>query len=326
MRLVHAPHLGRPVVLGGRRARRVWGPHLKLRNYLRASLPAVPSSCDYTPQAMASLSNVYDNDSLGCCVVAGLNHVMGVETGNADGGSPIVVTNDQIVKEYSAIGGYVPGNPATDQGCDEQTALDYYCQVGWANGTKAAGYLAVDASNKAELQAAIYLFENVVYGVSLPDAWISPFPSASGFTWDAGAPDPNNGHCFVAAGYDSVGTKICTWGLLGTLTYAANASDAVSAASGGMAWVVLSPDEISKAQTKAPNGLDWASLIADFDSMGGSVSVSPNANPPAPSAEPTLAQAQGWIAAAMGNSFPVLTRGQAISQAQAALAKNWTSP
>lgn len=187
MKTVHTPHLGRDVKLGGRKARRVWGPHLQLGKYLRAAMPDTPASCDYTAQAMASLSNVYDNDTLGCCVIAGLNHVMGVETGNADGGQPVVVTNDQIVKEYGAIGGYVPGDAATDQGCDEKTAFDYYSQQGWSNGTKAAGYLAVDATNRAEVQAAIYLFENVIYGVSLPDGWVNPFPAetASRGTWPA---------------------------------------------------------------------------------------------------------------------------------------------
>ena len=329
MKTVHTPHLGRDVKLGGRKARRVWGPHLQLGKYLRAAMPDTPASCDYTAQAMASLSNVYDNDTLGCCVIAGLNHVMGVETGNADGGQPVVVTNDQIVKEYGAIGGYVPGDAATDQGCDEKTAFDYYSQQGWSNGTKAAGYLAVDATNRAEVQAAIYLFENVIYGVSLPDGWVNPFPGGNGFTWDvAGAPDPQNGHCFVAAGYDATGTKICTWGLLGTLTWAANAAYAVDSAQGGMLWVILSPDEISKAQSKAPNGVDWSSLVSDFDAIGGNIQPTPPvpAPSPAPNGSVSLAQAQSWASGGLSAGFPLLTRGQAVSVVNAALAKNWPGP
>jgi hypothetical protein len=38
----------------------------------------------------------------------------------------------------------------------------------------------------------------------------------------------------------------------------------------------VSQDGINKAAQKAPNGFDWSQLIADFDSMGGSV-VQPGA-------------------------------------------------
>ena len=122
------------------------------------------------------------NDTLGDCVEAGFNHIDGVWTGNA--GAIYVAPLASIISEYSAIGGYVPGNPNTDNGSDEITAVNYYMKTGFSNGDKIIGYLALDATNKTELQLAIYLFENIIYGIELPDAWITPFPSANGFIWD----------------------------------------------------------------------------------------------------------------------------------------------
>ncbi len=88
-------------------------------------MPAPPPTCDYTKPAEAALSKIYENDKLGDCVIAGMAHVVGVLTGGA-GPKPFLYSDAEIIKLYSAIGGYVPGDPATDQGCDEQTALNYW--------------------------------------------------------------------------------------------------------------------------------------------------------------------------------------------------------
>jgi hypothetical protein len=256
-------------------------PRLSLKNYLTRNLPAPPAAADYIKPAAAALAEVYENDTLGDCVIAGMAHVVGVLTGNA-GGPPFLYTNQQIIGLYSAIGGYVPGDPATDQGCDEQTALNYWENNGAMppNSTPAggdshriAGWLAVNGADPTEFRIALWLFENLYFGVELPDAWVSPMPSASGFTWNAaGPPDPNNGHCFAGVAYNSKGVEIDTWGMTGTITDAAIAKYATRGANGEL-YTVVSQDGINKATQKAPAGFDWSQLLADFDSMGGSVSA-----------------------------------------------------
>lgn len=300
------------------------GPHFRLRQYLRG-VPDSPSSCDYSFPAASVLSDVFLNDTLGCCVVSGFYHIVGAETGNAMG-SAFHATSDQIIADYSAIGGYVPGDSSTDQGCDEVTALNYWAQHGGANGTKTLGWLSVDATNRAEVQAACYLFENLYFGLELPDTYTNPFPSGSGFTWDVGTPDPNQGHCIVGVGYDTAGVKIDTWGLLGTMTWAAIAKLCVQSA-GGALYVILTPDQVAKAQSKAPNGLAWLDLVADFNAMGGHVPLP--APPPTPAPTPSgavqLSDAESWVTAGLSAGFPLLTRSQAIADAKAALAAHWPS-
>ena len=328
MRSVYAPHLGRQINRSFGRKRPVPGGYsLKLSHYLRASLPTPPGSTDYTGKAAISLANIYDNDTLGDCVIAGGYHIVGVETANA--GSQFTATNAQIIADYSAIGVYVPGQPNTDQGCDEKTALGYWTSKGFANGTKLLGWLAVDPSNLTEVKQALYLFENLYLGLELPDAWVNPFPSGNGFTWDvAGAPDPENGHCIMGAGYNSNGVTIDTWGMLGTLTWAA-LQKYCAAAEGGELYVMLTPDQVTKGQTVAPNGISWSQLIADFDALGGSVPVP---TPPAPTPVPptptpttgvTLAQAAAWATSGLSKGPWLVSRAQAESIVQKSLDANW---
>jgi hypothetical protein len=211
------------------------------------------------------------NDTLGDCVIAAMGHVEGVLTGNA--GDEVLYTSDEIVAEYSAIGGYVPGDPSTDNGCDEVTALNYWMTYGFPNGShKITGWMAVNPNNPDEYKAALYLFENLYFGVELPDAWVNPPPSQSGFGWYInGEPDPNNGHAFCGVGWNKKNIIIDTWGMTGYLSDPA-VGYYCSEKSGGDLYTVISKDGIAKATERAPNALDWSQLVADFDSMGGNVS------------------------------------------------------
>jgi hypothetical protein len=240
-------------------------PKLKLCDYIDRKNIVLPILTNYRIKADPALRQMYGNDNLGDCVIAGGYHIVGTETGNA--GDTFIATSEQIITDYSAIGGYVPGDDSTDNGCDEETALQYWQNIGFANGTKIYGALSANPSNWHEVQTLIYLFENVMYGMALPDEWINPFPSADGFTWDvAGDADPNNSHCVIGMDYNSTGVIIDTWALEGTVTPAATAKYA-SVSTGGNLFSILTPDQILKGQAKAPNGLAWADLVSDFNKL-----------------------------------------------------------
>jgi hypothetical protein len=270
---------GHPFKMGRNRSVAT-GLRLKFRDYLTKGLPTPPATFDYSPDASSSIANIYDNDTLGDCVIACLGHEVGVVTGNADGGSPFMFTNQQIINLYSAIGGYVPGNPATDQGCDIQTMLNYWVKNGAPSGSnKILGWIAVDPTDMNQVRVALYLFETLIFGIELPDAWVNNMPQASGFTWDvAGAPDPSNGHCICGVSASPQGIGIATWGMTGTITNAAVQQYAGSA-DGGELYTVITQEMISKATQKAPNGFDFAALVADFDSLGGNVVQPPSEQP-----------------------------------------------
>jgi hypothetical protein len=271
-------------------------PKMGLAMFLvAAALPTPPPSCDFRSKASGPLAQMYLNDQLGDCVIACGAHLCGVMTGNA-GAAPFVATKAQILAQYEAIGNYVPGDPSTDQGCNEQDALDYWGHVGLPDGTKLLGNLSVDATNKTQVMQAMWLFENLVFGIELPDAWIANGPNGSGFVWDvAGPADPSNGHCVLGVGYNAQGVIISTWGMTGVITWAAVAKYCRSAV--GELHVALAAEQLAKGQTLAPNGVDWSALISYFDALGGKVPVpNPTPIPPATGGTVTLAQATEALA------------------------------
>jgi hypothetical protein len=260
------PDTGKAFKLGRRRpvAR---CPRLSLRNYLLKSFPTAPPAIDYSAKPKAFLSEILGNDVLGDCTAAGAFHIGGMLLANAS--AQIPYTQADVIKFYSATTGYVPGDESTDQGGNEQDVLNWWRQYGLlGNGSHAiTGWVAVNGNAAEEVRAALWLFENLYFGVELPDAWINPMPGASGFIWAmAGDPDPDNGHCFAGVGYDAGGVTIDTWGMSGTVTWDAVAKYAASAGQGEL-YAVLGQDAIDKATAKAPNGLDWSQLVADLDSL-----------------------------------------------------------
>jgi len=329
VRRIHSPFHGHEVALG-RNIPRAHTPRFSMDRFVRSSvLDVPPATVDYSPKAMASLSRMFKNDALGCCVISGANHMEGVETGNA--GSIYLPSDDQIVKEYTAIGGYVPGDPSTDQGSDEDTAINFYTTHGFGNGTKLLGSLTVNAASKLSLMTASYCFENVLLCACLPDKWISPFPSGPGFVWDvAGPPNTKNGHAFTVVGYNAQGAIISTWGMLGIITWAAMAMYCVPA-NYGSANTVLTPDQILRGQAKAGNGIAWAQIISDFDALGGHVPIpAPPPTPPAPGPTPpstmtlTLLQAQLFAIDKLHSSGAIiLSRAQAEKLVVDSLAMHW---
>ena len=327
MKHVFAPHLGRDVHLGGRRIPRVPHTVLKMKHVRRpSSVPPPPTGMDLTGTSLVAQRNVDLNDAEGDCVIAGRAHRIALITGAA--GSLFTYSQAQVQAEYERIGGYVPGDPSTDQGCDMTTAAEDGVKTGYADGSKDVGFVQVDAANQEEVMSAFNVLENGDLGLALPDAWIQTMPTSDGVVWDvAGDPDPENGHCVQIVGYDATkGVLINTWGLFIWITWPALAQYGV-ARGGGELIVHANADQIAKAVQKSPEGFDWATVVQFFDTtLGGTVSVpKPVVVQPAPVGPPppglSLAEAQAAVSNAIHAGSILQTRGGATSLASAALAK-----
>ena len=264
--LIH-PDTGKTFKLGRNRPLAM-GPHLSLGNYLLRKFPTAPSTIDYTAKALPCLEDVYGNDVSGCCTVAAAYHIAGTLLGNSNQSIPFVAKD--VLALYMKLSGWngIEDDPS-DTGLSEQQVLDYWSKTGLNPGEhQLTGYIAVDNSDVGEMKAAIWLFENAYFAMNLPAAWIDPMPSENGFIWDvAGMADPEAGHAFAGfgydpiAGYNSEGVIIDTWGLFGTITWAAIAKY-------GTVYTGLGADAIDKATQKAPNGANWTQLVSDLQSMG----------------------------------------------------------
>jgi len=257
----------------GRRAPRPGKPVVRLARHLspgRMTAPP-PDAVDYAARAMESLGRAYLNDREGDCVIAGKAHAVGVWTGNdSDSGGVAVGTDAEVHAQYQAWCG--PG----DNGCVITDVLDRMKGEGLTLGGRAHridGYVAVDWTNRQEVQVALYLFGALTLGVNLPNAW------TGSDVWDVTTSPVVGGHDVTAVGYDARGVRVASWGRLYTITWAAMLS---------RTWVeecyaLLSPDWYGSDRL-APCGLDAATLAADLAAVGGG--QVPDVGPPAPSPPP----------------------------------------
>lgn len=232
----------------------------------------VPLETTYRHKAKKALHEVYMNNEWGCCTISGAAHVRGVTSANSR--KEKIFTNEEIIQQYSAIGGFDPsqtqpdGSNPTDNGCDEVTAINYWEQTGYPDGLKITAAISVDATNFEECRLAAYLFENLYAGCELPDAWINNMPSDSGFVWDTGgAPDPNDGHCFIMHDILEKGMLICTWGMWGTITDTAMADYLTPAANGNL-FVLLLPDVVGRLTEKTKAGYGTTDLELYLKQLG----------------------------------------------------------
>lgn len=324
-RVIHVPHLGRDVVVGSRRCPRHLGHgvHRSARYLLRA-LPPGPSSVLNTPLAAKSISQVYLNDKYGCCLIAAGYHMLGIWTGNADGGAPYIAPDTVIEGDYQKICGFSPSDPKdTDRGCDESITLADWQHFGFADGTRLAGTVSINAADEGEVRSSIYLWETALACFQIPEVGVQHIPKDGGI-WDlSGDPDEQNGHGVAIVGYDGSGVWVATWGIVAQILWA-DFKRLFLPNVGGMVYGAISPAILLRGQQKAPNGVAWANLVADFDSIGGQV---PDPSPVPPATGPvTLAQAQGWARGGVEHYGSIVQwRDSAANNAARGLADHWPS-
>jgi hypothetical protein len=239
--------------------------------------PTPPSSTSWgsAPAAQAVLTSILGNDTLGDCTEADQYHRQAIR--QAAAGSPVFVPSvDQVIATYSRDGGYIVGQPSTDQGCDETVVLGNDVSQGITNGTgiaKAAGYVGIDGSNGALVRAVIAAFPGgtPVCG-SLPQSWIQQ-ATGPGFVWDVPNDPfvPSNGHCWTLADFDQTGLPVWSWGMPGRMTYDGLAA-ASSPINGGALYLVCDAETLNAASQLAPDGLDWAQVLVAFQDAGGTTS------------------------------------------------------
>jgi hypothetical protein len=250
----------------GRIEPRVRARALSLAAYT-ADLPSPPPS---VPFPVGYMIPMYLNNQLGDCVIAWLLHLIGLTTllGRK---SEVLFADSDAIRLYSAIGGYVPGNPSTDNGCVISDALNYAVNPGVSDAAggshQLAGWVYVNGQEMTAVQEAIWLFGHLTIGFGVPDSWINAFQGDGNDVWDVGpgvAPNPENGHCIGFVGYDTQGVWAITWGAPVKITW-----DAVR--------LILDPDEGGECESAiandwdgsgtAPNGLPASQLLIDLQQL-----------------------------------------------------------
>jgi hypothetical protein len=204
------------------------------------------------------------NDTVGDCVIAAMMHYAQVETANTD--NPLTPTKELALQTYSAITGYNPDDPSTDQGTDIQgQALPYWKSTGIPmldkNGNqvlhKILGWASLDLSSIAQQRYACDTFGGILLGINCPQ---SAEDDTSNWTYDPSSPIIG-GHGINMVGQGGAGWHINSWGLCipGTWEFSLKLMDEAYAVVTA-AWL--------NSQGKSPSGLDLDGLLAAMQGLG----------------------------------------------------------
>jgi hypothetical protein len=138
---------------------------LRLESYLAPGvLPTVPAARDWTEGLNRWDADPLGNDDVGCCTVSACGHAITLASQLA--GLPSPVTAAGVLAAYSAITGYDPARPETDQGAYLLDVMKYWRNVGIC-GVRIEAFVSVSVEH---IDAAVDLFGGVITGFRLPSS------------------------------------------------------------------------------------------------------------------------------------------------------------
>lgn len=232
-----------------------------------AIMPMPPASSNW--YADVATWEMLANDQVGDCVFAAILHlILQQESYTMAPAKPALPTDAEAIAAYSAVTGYVPGNPATDQGTymlGAGGAMAYWASHGITCGgvlNKPLAFLQV-GKNPVEYRQAISTFSNLLVGIQLPEAIVSPDVVPD--VWRDFSGPVAGGHEILLVGYETLPSGVyydlVSWGSLYRCTEEFLLRVIEEAAT------VLNP-AFMNAQGTSPAGTDLASLQASMAALG----------------------------------------------------------
>jgi len=162
----------------------------------------------------------FGNDRHSDCVFAGAAHEHLVWCNEA--GVSAQFTDVGVLSDYSAVTGYKPNDPSTDQGADMQVAASYRRSTGiidaYGKRHKVDAYTALTAGDVDQLMQATYLTGACGVGIRVPSSADKQFDAQ--VPWDVvDGDDIVGGHYIPVIGRNRLGNILCvTWGRLHAMT------------------------------------------------------------------------------------------------------------
>jgi len=163
---------------------------------------------------------MFGNDKFGDCVWAGAAH----ETmlWHSEVGTSVQFDDKSVLANYTAVTGFNPSDPNTDEGTDMQLAASYRRQTGLLDATgdrhQILAYVAITPKDIDALVRAVYLFGAVGVGIEFPRTALPQFDN--GLPWSV-VPNArlDGGHYVSCVGRNEVGNLlVVTWGKIQEMT------------------------------------------------------------------------------------------------------------
>jgi hypothetical protein len=232
---------------------------LRIDRYITDKLAPPPAARDWS-RGIKNWGELL-NDQLGNCTCAAIGHAVQVWTANASKEADI--TDAEVLAIYEKWCGYVPGNPATDQGGVMLYVLKDFKAQGFA-GYSLSAFATVLPANRIHVQQAVNLFIGCYVGLNVPQ-YIMPEDGNVPQLWNVDPGADNTiigGHCVYMVGYQPhpqhfLIIKFISWGAMYTMTWAFWTQFVDEA------YALISPAMVGETG-EAPNGFDMAQLESDL--------------------------------------------------------------
>jgi hypothetical protein len=232
---------------------------LRFGDYVTPALPTPPASLAYYQRV--DKWPMYYNDRYGDCTCAAAGHLIQNWTANAT--SEVTPPDPTVLSFYEH---FVGTPPPADAGCNMLSVLKYWRKSG-LDQHKVQAFTELGLKDQAQAQSAVYLLGGIYIGVALPDFAVQgddflsiPWVVPPGGPVGNAAPNPQNGHCIPAVGYDAAQLWIVTWGSLKSMSwdfYNAYADES---------YAIVSQDFIGSSGD-SPAGFDLAALENDLANL-----------------------------------------------------------
>lgn len=231
---------------------------LALTSHLDALGPAPEVSFDYAAAVERIVSDdwgMMGNDKYGDCVEADTGHALMLRTANT--GTMIQPTEKDVEDLYSALTGFDPNNPASDQGTDENAMCAFNKATGFL-GHKSEGYAPVALGKADRVKWTVQLFGVCRLGIYVTDSMIRNFERNTAWHSLDPAEPIIGGHDVPVVGYDKDVYYVVTWGKRFPVVWDFNLIEEAHAE--------VFPDWI-KQSGLSPSGFNLAQLLFDLDSI-----------------------------------------------------------
>ena len=223
-----------------------------------------PPSVDFYSAVPLTTWGMDGNDEVGDCTCAEIDHA--VKTMEVAAGNDEVVSSDtEVLDAYSAITGYDPKDPSTDQGAEMQNVRNYWRTTGFTLGgrvDKILLFAEVPVSDTNLVEYALSRFGEVGLGFRFPVSAMQQF--RAGKPWDVVRHSSiDGGHAVALVGYDDMYYYVVTWGRVQKMTPAFFAKYVDEA------WIQLSEDFVNSVSGEDPVHETLSQLGEQFAALTG---------------------------------------------------------
>ena len=223
----------------------------------KATLWPTPPAQGWEFAVPDSALNILGNDQYGDCAEAGALHLIQAQSYNT--AKPLIPTTADALNLYTAVTGFNPNDPSTDQGTVLTDLLTFWQKTGITVGSavhKIVGYAAVDTTSVAQMRYATYALGGLYLGINCPAECQQ---DTSNWNFGPGLPI-DGGHCIIRAGEGAYGGKTGSWGMW------IPTSNEFYLSYCDEGYVVVTEDWLNTAG-QSPSGLDLNGLLAAMKAL-----------------------------------------------------------